>query len=103
VCNHCYLTTDHTKQHLQKIRPYDPIAGNATATMDERAKSRLSKHVRRLQEQIDKEEDFEDGNKRLRAIFSAVPEWARKVALPFGNVHARVLCGPLTFEIGAPQ
>ena len=101
ACVHCYLTTHHTKQHLRKIRPYDPMAVGATASIDERTKSRLTKEIRNLQEQIDKEEDFQDGNRRLQAIFRIVLEWARRVALPFGNVHARIMFGPQTFEIGA--
>ncbi|ORY10612.1 hypothetical protein BCR34DRAFT_601904 [Clohesyomyces aquaticus] len=88
-------------KHLQMVRPYDPMAVEATANMDEKTKLKLSKDIRKLQEQIDDEEDFKDENKRLRAIFRTVPEWARRIALPFGNVHARTMFGPLTFEIGA--
>ena len=98
VCTQCYSSSDHTKQHLQPIRPYDPVA---SMSLDEGRRSKLVRDIRKLQEKIDKEEDFQGGNKTLRTIFHAAPEWARKVALPYGNVHTRVMFGPQTYEIGA--
>ncbi|KAF2152246.1 hypothetical protein K461DRAFT_293930 [Myriangium duriaei CBS 260.36] len=101
ICLNCYLTTNHVKQHLRRIRPYDPMAVTDTAGMDKRSRSKLARDIQSLQKQIDEEEDFQDGNKLLRAVFRAVPEWASRIALPFGNVHVRIMFGPLTFEIGA--
>jgi hypothetical protein len=76
----------------------DIIAG-----MDHKTKSRLAHDIMRLQEHEDKREDLQDGNKWLRNLLVTAPEMAKRKFLPFGNVHASVVFGPLIFEIGVPQ
>lgn len=103
VCVHCYQESPHTKQHLKKIRPYDPLADNITEGMDNATIRRLAADIKRLQDHEDKREAERDKNKALQSLLRLVPEMTRKRMLPFGNVHTSVMFGPLVFEIGAPQ
>ena len=71
--------------------------------MENKTKTKLASDVKRLQEHEDKREDIQDGNRLLRNLLTTSPEIAKRKILPFGNVHASVMFGPLIFEIGAPQ
>jgi len=103
VCISCYPSTTHAKQHLKKVRPYEPITEDIIIGMDHKTISKLASDVKRLQEHEDKRTDLQDGNRWLRNLISTAPEIAKRKILPFGNVHASVMFGPLIFEIGAPQ
>jgi len=99
----CYSKSSHPKQHLKKIRPYDPLADNIIEDMDSATIRRLAKDVECLQAHEDKREAKKDGQQTLRRLLRTAPEMAKKRMLPFGNVHASVMFGPLVYEIGAPQ
>lgn len=103
VCLSCYRESQHPKQHLKKIRPYDPLADNIVEGMDGSTIKRLARDVKRLQDHENKREAQRDGQEALRILYHATPEMARKRLLPFGNVHSSVMFGPLVFEIGVPQ
>jgi len=103
VCVACYPSTTHAKQHLKKVRPYEPITEDIITGMGKKTKDKLASDVKRLQEHEDKREDLQNGNRLLRNLLTTAPEIAKRKVLPFGNVHASVMFGPLIFEIGAPQ
>lgn len=71
--------------------------------MENKTKAKLASDVKRLQRHEDKREDLLDGNRMLRNLLITAPEIAKRKILPFGNVHASVMLGPLIFEIGASQ
>lgn len=71
--------------------------------MDEKTIAKLARDVVRLQEHEDKREDLQDGNRFLRNLLVTAPETAKRKILPFGNVHASIMFGPLMIEIGEPQ
>jgi hypothetical protein len=99
----CYPKSEHAKQHLKKVRPYDPLTDDITEGMDNATIRRLAKDVKRLQDHEDKREAKQDGQEALQMLLHTAPGMAKKRMLPFGNVHASVMFGPLVFEIGAPQ
>ena len=103
VCAGCYPSCDHTKQHLKKIRPYDPMDTQVVRELGHRERKRLTEDIRRLQKHQDKEDDVNDGNHNLRTVSNIVPSTVRKQIVPVGNVHASVTFGPLIIEIGARQ
>lgn len=79
------------------------MAGNIISGMENKMKANLASDVKRLADHEDKREDIQNGNRLLRNLLTAVPGIAKRKILPFGNVHASVMFGPLIFEIGAPQ
>ena len=99
VCLECFASTSHAKQHLQLIRPFDPlsIALDPPMTQEERAVVRTT--IMNMQEREDKREDAE--RSMLRTAMRATPEGIVRKLLPFGNVHSSVTFGPLILEIGA--
>lgn len=55
-----------------------PLRPVASISIDKERRVKSVRYIRKLQEKIDKEEDFQGWNKKLRIIFHAAPEWAGK-------------------------
>ena len=103
VCAKCYLTCAHTKHHLRKTRPYDPLSGHVEPPLTDVERVGIAKDINRLRKHEDAREDKNDGKGLLRTASLVVPGVFQKWILPRGNVHASIGLGPLVFEIGAQQ
>jgi hypothetical protein len=103
VCRGCYLSTTHTRQHLQKTRPFDPLSAQLEPPLNNAERAAMAKDIARLQKHEDAREDRKDGKRFLRMASLAAPDIFQRYIVPFGNVHAAVTFGPLVFEIGARQ
>ena len=103
VCITCYSTCTHAKQHLKKVRPYDPLAVEDVNAVSRSEQIKLKNDVKRLQQDQDLMDDKTDGKASLSAASHVVPAFLKNQVFPFGNVHASVTFGPLVMEIGARQ
>ena len=101
VCIECYPASGHTKQHLKKVRPYNPLEVNLDPPLTEKESTSLKSHIRKLKKKEDEREDSE--RSFLRRAMRMSPESVIRQLLPLGNVHASVSFGPLIFEIGVKE
>lgn len=103
VCSRCYSSSPHTKQHLRKVRPYDPLAAELDPPLTATKLASLKSAIEKLQKSEDDREDVADGGTTLKMLSHMAPDSLTKRLLPFGNVHAAVTFGPLVFEIGVRE